>query len=116
MLLDDEEDLPDRVTIVHRPATSTRDQFGNPVADWATADRDEDVPANFQPAARSEDVVDTDRAVTRAQLYLAGGATITAFDRVEFDGHTYAVEGEPERWRDGGTEDHVEVALVRADA
>lgn len=110
------DDLPDLVTIVHRPAAPTRDTFGNPVVNWAAADRDENVPASFQPAGADEDTGDSDRTLIRPRLFLMPGVTIGPYDRVEHLGVTYEVTGPPERWRSDGTEHHVEVTLTHVDA
>lgn len=114
MLLD-ASDLPDRITIVHRPAP-TSDAYGNDVFNWSTADRDVDVAGSLQPATSTEDVTDRDAVISDYVLYLLPDQSISAFDRVELATSTYEVRGDPQAWRDEGTIDHLAVQLQRITA
>lgn len=113
----DETDLPDRITIIHRPAGPLSDDiYGNPDIDWTTAPRDEDIPANVQVASVDEDSGDRARRKATLDVWLLPGTAISALDRVEYRDEMYQVDGDPEIRRMDGVEQHVKIALTRTDA
>jgi hypothetical protein len=51
-----------------------------------------------QPVVGAENTVGRDTIVSRWQLFAPADADLTATDRVEFNGDTYEVDGEVQRW------------------
>lgn len=84
----------DVVTVLRAPLVSSR---GGQVRDWGQATSHE-VPGCSMQEASSETMDRTGRASNVSMtndLYLPAGADICAGDRVEFDGATYEVVGQP---------------------
>lgn len=80
---------PHTVTVV-RPAG--RDQWGDTVAGDARAP----VPGCFwQPVSSSEQLNAADTVEVIARLFIPAAADVKATDQIEFEGHTYAIEGRP---------------------
>jgi hypothetical protein len=71
----------------------------------------------LQPAAAGEFTDPTRTAVvTRWNLFGPPGADLRATDRVDVDGITYAVDGEPQDWQaPGGRLDHTVAVLVKVE-
>lgn len=99
-------------TVVRLRAGTVADGYGNPRRDWTTA-TEASFPADVQPTASSEDVVDQDRTVTRWRLFLGPYAELLATDRVRWDGAVYEVEGDVERWKRRGVLHHTEAVLIK---
>jgi hypothetical protein len=89
---------------------------GQMTRDWDHATARTTV-AHAQPYAfRGSATELTDRRETLVIPYaldLPAGDPIEATDRVEFDGRTWEVEGEPGRWTLQGVPHHVEVLVHR---
>jgi hypothetical protein len=68
-----------------------------------------------QPVLGAENTVGRDTIVSRWQLFAPDGTDLLATDRVEFQGATYEVDGEPQRW-DFPPLSHVTALLRRGDA
>ncbi|GAA4911281.1 hypothetical protein [Streptomonospora salina] len=104
-----------------RAGTAT-DRAGNEVPDWSdtAVDRLPLSGLNIAPRVEGnpETVEDTGvQVITGWWLQTAPGTTadIKAGDRIEFDGHTTAVEGQPGVWPDPftGRPHHIKVSLER---
>lgn len=105
-------------TIVRVRAGSRTDRGGNTVTDWSDAavtrvpfDR-----MSVQPSSQSEttDEVATLR-ISGYRVLSEPGTTpdITALDRIEYLGHTFAVDGEVALWPDPDGDDHIEFGMRR---
>lgn len=102
--------LRDRVTILH--AELIPGSYNSKVRDWPNATQTVE-PADVQQVGSTEDVVLQQRTETRWRVFLRPTAVLTAADRLEWDGKTLEVVGEPDRPRLGGRIHHTE-AVVRA--
>lgn len=97
-----------------RRATTTDDDYGNPIRDWGTATSTEVGGCSVQPIVGAEQTVGRETVVSRWQLFAPDGTDITATDRVEFDGATYEVDGEVQRWDFAGLA-HLTALLRKGD-
>jgi head-tail adaptor len=84
--------------ITVRRASTTEDDYGNPISDWATASSTTVSGCSVQPLPGLEQTVGRDTVVSRWQLWAPDGTDLTATDRVEWDGNAYDVDGEVQRW------------------
>jgi hypothetical protein len=84
-------------TITRLRAPLVGDRYDNQVRDWPNADRLDITPCVVEPVAAPELNDGTARDAVARRWFVSGppGADVTAVDRVEFGGVTYAVDGEP---------------------
>lgn len=101
-----------RDQVVRRRAALVSSGYGNQAPDWPNA-TSVTYPAEVQPISSTEDVVDQDRTVTRWRLFLDSAADVVATDRIEWDGNTYQVDGDVERWKRRGILHHLEAVLLK---
>lgn len=105
-----------RDTVIRRRALQTATGYGNTRRDWANATI-QPYPAEVQPfpgaSSSSEDVVDQNRTTTRWRIFLGPDADLAATDRIEWDGLTYEVDGDVERWKRRGRLHHLEAILIK---
>lgn len=87
-----------RHTIVVRRATVAEDEYGNDQRDWATATSTTVTGCSVQPVLGAEVTVGRETVVSRWQVWAPDGTDLLATDRVEWDGSTYDVDGEVQRW------------------
>ena len=88
-------------------------RYGGSRRDWAQVTWTDLPGCAVQPISGEETAAGREFTATRVRLYAPGdGAGISAHSRVEYDGTTYEVDGEPARWRDGADR-HVEAVLKR---
>lgn len=101
-------------TIVRVRAVTVEDDHGDLSRDWATSDRVTISGCLVQPGA-SQEILDNRESVSIAwTVYAPYGSDVVSTDRVEFEGVTYPVSGEPLRWRSpSGQLSHVVIALER---
>lgn len=88
---------------------------GQEVRDWDNATR-ATVPASVQPDLRhqsTEDLSRTDAAVTHWRTFCGPSAPVNAYTRIEWNGHTYEIVGEPELWKVSGKAHHIELRMNR---
>jgi head-tail adaptor len=87
---------PGAPTVVRLRARAGTDSYGDPIEDWANADRLV-LPAALVQDRTSVEEDASGRAVTRTEKVLLhpGDADVQATDRIAVDGQTYRVEGEP---------------------
>jgi hypothetical protein len=99
------------VTVVHR-TDGPPDSLGVPsVVETETAV----TGCSVQPVSTAEELSDVDQVITRWQLFMPAGITVTATDNVIADGVVYGVDGDPQTWTDlGGRPHHTECYLRRA--
>lgn len=72
-----------------------------------------DYPAEFQPLGSTEDVVAQQRTESTHKVFLPDYADVLSTDRIRFLGVDYQVDGQPELWRKGGRNHHLEVLCFR---
>lgn len=72
-----------------------------------------DYACEFQPLGSTEDVVAQQRTESTHKAFLPAGADVLATDRLRFGGVDYQVDGQPEAWRKGGRDHHVEALVFR---
>lgn len=92
-------------------ATTAEDEYGNEEPSWGTATTTTVTGCSVQPVLGAEVTVGRETIVSRWQLYAPDGTDLLATDRVRFQGSTYEVDGEVQRW-DFPPLSHV-VALLR---
>lgn len=102
---------PHTVTVLR--AETTEDEYGNPVRGWDAAGETEVRGCSVQPELGPEVTVGRDTIVPRWRLYAPDGTDLLGSDRVRFDGNTYEVDGEPQRW-DFPPLSHIVALLQRA--
>jgi hypothetical protein len=105
--------LGDHVVVVRR-ATTTEDPYGNQSRDWTRASATRVEGCSVQPVLGAEQTVGRETVVSRWQLFAPDHIDLLATDRVEWDGGTYEVDGEPQRW-DFPPSSHVTALLRRGD-
>ena len=108
--------LADR-TIVRRRAPEIANRYGDDERNWAAAATVTIDGCALQPASTGEVTDPTRTAVTtRWNLFAPPGADLLPSDRVDVDGVTYEIDGDPQDWSaPGGRLDHIAAALVRVD-
>lgn len=85
-------------SVVVRRATNAQDTYGNDTPDWSSATSTTVGGCSVQPQIGSEVTVGRETVVSRWLLYAPDGTDLLATDRVEWDGGTYEVDGEVQRW------------------
>jgi hypothetical protein len=95
----------------------TDPRYGDELADWANATTLVITGCALQPGPATEFTDPTRRAVTTGwALFAPPGTDLAAGDRVEVDGLTFEVDGEPADWAaPGGRADHVAATLIRVE-
>lgn len=89
----------------------TTDEYGMPSRDWATATRTATKAWVTQTQSR-EETTDRDTQLSDWLAYLPKFTVIAGGDRLEWESHTFEVDGPPSRaWTPRG-EHHVEVRLT----
>lgn len=86
--------LPHEVTIV-RPADTT-DSYGDTVRDYGVAASRTEIRAWMQQGKRAEPREDGRDPLEQVWLMLTNHEDILGFDRIEWSGPTFEVEGPPE--------------------
>lgn len=96
-----------------RPGTTT--SRGSTIFDWSNPSTAQISGCSVQPASTglSQDgrVLGINEGLT---AYLPAGADVKAGDRIVFDGETYTINGEPQRWTSPtGNRSNIMLRLVR---
>lgn len=102
----------DTVTVVRAPLTA--DRYGGQIRDWTAATRTDYPGVCVQPVSSTEDVRDRELLIGKYTLFTSRGQDIDllATDRIEWNGLTLQVDGDPNRWpAPGGGVHHVEASL-----
>ena len=106
--------LIDSVTIGQRTAGAA-DDYGNPTV---TFPPDAAVPARVQQvgvAGRTREILGgRDTTVTWYHVFLPAGTSVDAFDRINWEGNVYEVDGVPEAIDDGSGAHHIELIMKKA--
>lgn len=102
------------ITVV-RPGTKPVDYGTGTQPDWTVppATRTTVTGCSVQPAPASEFTIDRDTFTTRWQVYAPSSIDVSPLDRIEWQGDTYEVDGDPLRW-DFGSLSHVVLTLRRS--
>lgn len=95
---------------VSRPTYDAVDEYGDPQPGTATT---ASYPARLEQLSSEELIRDRDTVVADWRAYLPAEATIGPFDRVEENGKTFEVWGDPIEHRSPRGAHHVEVRLRR---
>lgn len=107
-----------QTVIVERAATIV--ERGDTLLDWSNTSDHELSGCRLQPMATDEVLftgaeqggVARDAVITRWKLFGPYDGDLTARDRVQFEGTTYEVDGQVQRWRSPtGVLDHLECVL-----
>lgn len=69
------------------------DRYNNPVISHSTT---EDVPASFAWNSTQEETIDRELRTSVATLVVGPEVSLTAADRIVFEGTTYQVDGRPQ--------------------
>ena len=101
-------------TVQRLRATATGDGYGNDQLDWSVPDT-QTLPAEVQPLSAAENVVDQQRTTTRWRMWLGPHVDVLATDRFVWDGDTFEVEGDVERWKIRGRLHHLKVILIKVE-
>lgn len=103
---------PGKQTIYRLRATLTEDDHGNDHRDWTTPDRKAIKGCAVEPGAPQEYLIGRD--ASRVQWFIMAplGADIKGPDRVQWQGITYEVSGQPAPWPStSGRLDYLAVVL-----
>lgn len=105
-------------TVTVLRATTTEDDYGNPVRNWGSATQTTVAGCSVQPVQSmgmdpGEVTVNRQTTISRWRLYAPDGTDVQSTDRVRWDGDVYDVDGEPQRW-DFPPLSHVTALLRRA--
>jgi hypothetical protein len=101
--------LTETVT-VYSPSFDAMDAYGNPQPGTETSDT---YPARLEALTSEELVRDRDTVVADWRVFLPADAVVSPFDRIEADGKSFEVHGDPIEQRAPRGIHHVEVALKR---
>lgn len=101
--------LAETVT-VYRPSFDAVDAYGNPQPGTETSDS---YPARLEALSSEELVRDRDTVVANWRVFLPASTVITPFDRIEADGKSFEVWGDPIEQRTPRGVHHVEVLCRR---
>ncbi|WP_242882589.1 hypothetical protein [Actinomadura litoris] len=98
----------DTITVLTSPGT---DPHGDPTG---PEQRTPVAGCQVQPAGSTETLDGRDTVTTRARVFAPASAQVTATSRVEWDGRSWDVDGEPGRWPDtAGNPHHLEFTMIR---
>ncbi len=97
--------------VVTRLTPDGFDDYGNTVVEWDEVH--EALPCRLDDQGGSETTLNQDSIDRRATLFVEASAELTALDRVEVDGETWEVTGQPVARRNTVGVHHLEVPLRR---
>lgn len=95
-----------------RPGTKT--SRGSSIPDWSKTDRLTITGCSVQPAATSLSQDGRVLGISEGfTAYIPEGSDVKAGDHIEFNGDTFAINGEPKKWRGALRCSHIQLNLVR---
>jgi len=101
-------------TITVLRATEREADYGTGTElDWTAPTRTDVAGCSVQPAPSDEFTIDRDTFITRWQVFAPSSIDVTASDRIEWNGHTYDVDGDVLRWEFGSLS-HVVLNMQRS--
>jgi len=104
------QSLLTQIATIYHPQFNALDSYGNPQPGTETSDI---WPARFEQLSSDEFVRDRDTVVADWRVFLPAEAAVTPFSRVEVDGKTFEVWGDPIEQRAPRGIHHLEVRLRR---
>jgi hypothetical protein len=103
---------PGRDTIVRLRATTEEDDHGNDVPNWTYPARKPIRGCAVEPGAPQEYLIGRDASRVQWFVMAPYGTDVKGSDRVEWQGVTYEVSGEPAPWRSSsGRLDYLAIVL-----
>lgn len=87
---------------------------GSTVPDWTETTKTTVTGCSIQPASTS--LSQDGRILGIADgwtAYVPEGTDVKAGDRIDFDGESYAINGEPRKWTGPSRTSHIQLSLVR---
>jgi hypothetical protein len=103
---------PHLITVV-RPGSRPADYGNGTEPDWTNVTAAEVPGCSVQPTPAPLDTVDRDSWQTRWTVWAPVSTDVRATDRVLWNGDTYDVDGDPQRWQFGALS-HVVINLRRS--
>lgn len=101
-----------RKTITIVRGTKETNAYGDDVLSWGSATRTVVRGCDVQPGTTSEYLMNRNEATVAWTVFAPPGTDVTEFDRVEFNGRTYEVDGHPAQWDSySARQDYVEIIL-----
>lgn len=98
--------------VVVRPGS--KQSRGSTIPDWSTATRRTINGCSVQPASTSLSMDGRVLGISEGwTAYLPEGTDVKAGDRIEFEGQTYVINGEPKSWTGAFTRSNIQLNLVR---
>ena len=104
--------LRDEITVFSVTAGTATGPYGDPV-DVESAGTT--VPAYVEPEDLSEDEINRDTRVNRYFVMVDGMVEVDALSRVEWEGESYQVVGEPGPWKNHKGLHHYEFQIRRTE-
>lgn len=101
-------------TITVARAKTTTTSRGSEVPDWTNTDKTTVTGCSIQPASTS--LSQDGRILGIADgwtAYVPEGTDVKAGDRIEFDGQTFEINGEPRKWTGPMRTSHIQLNLTR---
>ena len=99
---------------ITRVRPGTTESRGSTIPDWSKVDRLTITGCSVQPAGTS---LSQDGRVLGIQdawtAYLPEGSDVKAGDRIEFDGKTFVINGEPKKWTAAANLSNIQLDLRR---
>lgn len=87
-------------TVTRLRGTASMDEYGNSSLDFGTPGRSDITGCSVQPVSGSEFNEGRDAIVTRWTLFLPLSGDLTGYDRIEWRGVSYLVDGSVGEWDD----------------
>ncbi len=95
-------------------AKKTLTSRGSEIPDWTDTTKTTVTGCSVQPASTS---LSQDGRVLGINdgwtAYVPEGTDVKAGDRIDFDGESYAINGEPRKWTGSSRTSHIQLNLVR---
>ncbi|MFD0210816.1 hypothetical protein ACFVH9_17185 [Streptomyces hirsutus] len=99
-------------TVIVVKAPDGFDAEGNSNADWSSAERST-IQGQVEPAASSENRDNRDQVTTTYLVRLPPGTAVGPRDRLEWNGMTLEVTGDPLPWSGLAALDHIQLTALR---
>ena len=104
--------LRDEITVYSRTAGTAVGPYGDPVD---VEDAGTTVPAYVEPADLTEDEINRQTRTNRYFVMVDGITVVDALSRIEWEGESYEVVGEPGPWKNHRGLHHYELQMRRTE-
>lgn len=95
-------------------AKKTTTSRGSEVPDWTDTTTTTVTGCSIQPASTSLSLDGRILGISDGwTAYVPEGTDVKAGDRIDFDGESYAINGEPRKWTGPSRTSHIQLNLVR---